>query len=120
MLMVFSMLSSRLIHGYSPNRKQRTNINSAFSSWEEIFFDVHHGAIIRPLLFNIFVCNLFCILSNTDFTSYAEDATPYVIEDGVKKVIDSLKNDLAYLFYWFACNQMKVNPTIHLIAINCI
>ena len=112
MLMVFSMLSSRLIHGYSPNRKQRTDINSAFSSRET--------AIIRPLLFNIFVCNLFSILSNTDFTSYAENATPYVIGDGAKKVIDSLKNDLAYLHYWFAGNQMKVNPTIHLIAINCI
>ena len=55
----FSMLSSRLIHGYSPNLKQRTSINSSFSSWEEILFDVSQEAITRPLLFKIFICDLF-------------------------------------------------------------
>ena len=53
----------------------------------------------------------FSILSNRDFTTYANDTTPNVIVDGAK-------NDLAYLLCWFACNQVKVNPTIHLIAIN--
>ena len=52
-----------------------------------------------------------------NFTNYADDATPYVIGDGSKEVVDSLENALADLFCWFASNQIKANPnTCHLIA----
>ena len=34
----FSIATSRLIHSYLTNRRQRTKINVSFSSWEEIVF----------------------------------------------------------------------------------
>ena len=34
----FSFSSARFIYSYLSNRKQRTKINSAYSSWEEILF----------------------------------------------------------------------------------
>ena len=33
-------------------RKQRTKINSLYSSFAEILFGVHQGSILGPLLFN--------------------------------------------------------------------
>ena len=45
---------------------------------------------------------LFSILSNIDFTNYAYDTTPSVIEDDAKEVAGS--------FCSFSSNQMKVNP----------
>ena len=36
----FSFAALRLIHSYLTNRKQRTNVNSSYSSWEEILFGV--------------------------------------------------------------------------------
>ena len=65
----FSLSSSKLIHSYSPNRKQRTRINSTYSSWEEILFDVPQESIIWLLSLNIFLCDLFSILSNIDFST---------------------------------------------------
>ena len=40
----------------------------------------------------------------------ADDNKPYVIGNGVKEVINSLKEASDESFYWFTDNQMKANP----------
>ena len=47
------------MYSYLANRKQRTKINSSYSSWEEILFGVPQGSVLGPLLFNIFLCDMF-------------------------------------------------------------
>ena len=42
-------------------------------SWEEILFGVPQRPILGALLFNIFLCGLFWIICETDFSSYADD-----------------------------------------------
>ena len=73
----FSFSALRLIHSYLTNRKQRTKINSSYSSWQEILFGVPQGSILGPSLFNIFLCDTFFVVSQTDFAAYADDNTPY-------------------------------------------
>ena len=83
----FSLSASKLIHNYLSHRKERTKINSSRSSWEEILLGVPQGSILAPLLFNIFVSDLFSVLSDVEFASYADDNTPYVIKNKIKSVI---------------------------------
>ena len=51
---------------------------------------------------------MWLILDNeqTDFASYTADNTPYVLEDILDDVIESLKDDSINLFKWYLDNQM--------------
>ena len=62
----FSLSASKLIHNYLSHRKQRTKVNASYSSWEEILFGIPQGSILSPLLFNIFVCDLFSVLIDVE------------------------------------------------------
>ena len=89
----FSISALRLIYCYLANRKQRAKINSSYSSWEEILFGVPQGSILGPLLFNVFLCDMFFVPSHTDFASYSDDNTPYVEANNIDEVITILEND---------------------------
>ena len=113
----FSIPALRLVYSYLKNREQRTKTNSAHNCWEEIIFGVPQGSILGPLLFNIFLCDLFYMMSDTDFASYADDNTPYVSADTIDEVIKTLETAFVKLFKWFANNQMKANQDkCHLIV----
>ena len=115
----FSIPALKLVCSYLKNRKQRTKINTAYSCWEEILFGVPQGSILGPLLFNIFLCDLFYVTSDTDFASYADDNTPYVSANTIDEVIKRLETASVKLFKWFADNQMKANQDkCHLIVSN--
>ena len=60
----FSISTLRLIHSYLTNRLQRTKINMPYRSWVEIVFGVAQGSILGPLLFNIFLCDIFFIMKD--------------------------------------------------------
>ena len=61
---------------------------------------------------------MFFELSQTDFTSYADDNAPYVKANNIDKVIKILENDSIWLFQWFSDNQIKANKNECLLAIN--
>ena len=62
-----------------------------------------------PLLFNIFLWDLFLTTGGKYFTIYADDTTPYVIGNNAEKVVTKLKAITQKLFTWFSQNKMKAS-----------
>ena len=101
----FSLSALKLMQSYLSERKQRTKINQAYSSWEEILFGVSQGSIPGPILFNIFLIDLFLVVQNVDFASYSDGKTIYEASDNIDEVIFSLQVSSKKLFKFFTDNQ---------------
>ena len=71
----FSNESLKLIKSYLTNRWQRTKLNTGFSKWTEILLGVPQGSVLGPLLFNIYINDLFFLTEKTNVCNYADDTT---------------------------------------------
>ena len=105
----FSLPALRLIHDYLSHRKQRARVNNSYSEWLAVMFGVPQGSILGPLLFNIFLADLFLIHSDIDIANFADDNTPYLSAKNVEDVIESLERALVSLFRCFENNLLKGN-----------
>ena len=71
------MPSLKLLHSYLTKRRQGVKINNTNSSWNEILFGVPQESILGPLLFNIFLCDMFLFVPDIGLANFADDNTPH-------------------------------------------
>ena len=72
-------------------------------------FGVPQESILGPLLFNIFICDMFNFLEDFDIANYADDSTPHCAGKSAKFVVDNLEDLSKILFKCLKNNYMKIN-----------
>ena len=94
----------------SVNRYQRCKINNCFSQQKRILADVPQGSILRLLLFNIIVNDIFLSLQKCEIASYANDSTMYSTYKNINKCYDHIELWLYYLINLVLYRLMVLNP----------
>ena len=95
---------------YITFRKQKTKVGSAYSEWSKIRRGISQGPILGPILFNIFVNDIFMMIEQSAICNFPDDNTLSSCEEWLTDVKENLIFDTKGLLYWFRLNSLKVNP----------
>ena len=106
----FSRTSLKLMQTYLCSRQQRISNNDSFSDWTEVITGVPQGSILGPLLFNIFLNDIFMFILKCNLCNYADDNTLYSTGKDLNRIKRNLKMDFMILHRWFHENHMTLNP----------
>ena len=93
-----------MLNSHLRNRKQCVRINNICSNFLKILSGVPQDSILGPILFNIFLNDLFLCLENTDLHNFADD-------NAITAVCDQLP-DLIKLLGLNIDDQLKFNEHI--------
>ena len=102
--------ASALLKSYLTNRKQCVKIGSVCSSLLDIYKGVPQGSILGPVLFNIFINDIFNFISKSNLYNYADDNTLSYGSKNIDDVITTLEEESSVLIKWFSDNHMQANP----------
>ena len=106
----FSRASLKLLQNYLCSRQQRISINGSSSHWTEVITGVPQSSILDPLLFNIFLNDIFMFISKCNLCNYADDNTLYSTGKDLNRIRRNLEIDFMILHQWFHENHMTLNP----------
>ena len=96
---------------YLSNRHQRVKIQSSRSEWRVLRKGVPQGSILGPLLFNVFINDMFHFMEKCALYNYADDNSMSYASLNVTDVLSCLKRDCDNAVKWFEVNGMQANPS---------
>ena len=96
---------------YLNDRKQRVKLAGTFSDTRRIIKGVPQGSVLGPIVFNLFINDLYATLENSILTNYADDNTITAVQDTKAKLLQTLTSESDAAISWFINNMMEANPT---------
>ena len=95
---------------YLSSRRQRVKLGSVTSSWQDTFIGVPQGSILGPLLFNIFMNDIFYVIDDCQLYNYADDNTICAYDKDLDALIHTLEIKSEDAIVWFKNSAMVANP----------
>ncbi len=90
------------------NRKQKVDINGTLSSTKTFNISVIQGSILGPILFLIYINDLYTASSLHKFM-FADDTACTASNCNLNKLIITVNTELKKIARWFRANKMAVN-----------
>lgn len=97
------------LESYLANRRQIVKFNNVTSKEALIEYGVPQGSVLGPLLFLIYINDIFSSITNCKIILFADDALIYVSADNANDCYAQMNFDLNKLEVWLQNNKLKLN-----------
>ena len=101
----------KVIYDYLSGRSQKSKLASSFSANLDIIYAVPQGSMLRALLFNTDLYDLFLEDYSSDFANFADDTAPYECRPTLNEVMNNLEISTEEMFENNFENNLKANAT---------
>lgn len=99
-----------LLTDYLKNRQQCVRVGGCSSTFQSIVKGVPQGSILGPLIFNIFLNDIFARAKQCKLANYADDNTLSYSNPDFEMGKQILETEAESLVDWFEENGMQANP----------
>ena len=100
-----------LIYSYLKRRKQSVRINNTYSSFQTILSGVPQGSVLGPILFNVYISDLFLFIKQATLYNYADDNTLACFSKTLPDLVRALEAEAGVALDWLKENYMIANPS---------
>ena len=91
------------------NRKQYVVVDNQASSMQFIKCGVPQCSVLGPVLFLLFINDLYNVSNLLKFVLFADDTNILCSNENVEVLQDTLNRELAKLCVWFSINKLSLN-----------
>ncbi len=99
----------QILASYLTERKQCVEANGISSSFRAVRSGVPQGSVLGPLLFVIYINDLYQYLLPVNCVLYADDTT-LISSDKSRKILNKkVQQNIKQAESWFSANQLKLN-----------
>ena len=108
----FSDFAANLLASYLKNRQQKVNVSGRCSDLKSVKCGVPQGSVLGPLLFSMFINDLFKCVVDVRVHAYADDVQLYMSNRVglVEDLCCRFNEDLQRIFNWSVSNNLLLNP----------
>ena len=102
-------IAQEWLASYLSNRVQYVEYNSVSSSRKKILCGVPQGSILGPLLFIIYINDLYTVAPNLFSLMFADDSNMFLQGKDLRMMQATLNNDLEKVSKWLKVNKLSLN-----------
>ena len=102
--------SYKILASYLYNCHQRVKLGCVRSEWRTVTKGVPQGPIFDPLLFNVFISDIFFLDCDCHIYNYADDNCISYSSDTIDDIRKFLTKDIIVFMNWLKQNSLKANP----------